>query len=150
VEREAQLERVPVTFDLERGRRQVTIRTGGEEIDCQTPCTVELPPGEVEVRPTAGSWADETRATIPDHAMVATLVRDRGRRLFIAGLSLLAAGAGVTVIGLAAGAATDNPMANYGPAAYAAIPGGLAFLTGLVLLAVAPESYRLELTPAAE
>jgi hypothetical protein len=142
---------VPVTFDVRRGRQRIAITAGGERHECLTPCTLDLQPGDVQIGPPAGRWESEVSFTVPGGPAVARIVRDRGRRLRGVGIGLAAGGGGLAAIGLIVAVLTSPAISNLGfeggdAAGIAlAVPGTLGFVAGLVLLAIAPESYRVQL-----
>jgi hypothetical protein len=140
---------VPVTITFGRGSQRVIVHVGDSQIECRAPCTLDLPPGQATVGPTSGRWLGDVTFTVPEQPVEARLVRSRGRRLRLAGAILLGIGAAGLVPGLAVSAAAsheDNAEPS-GAGIGISIPSGLAFLTGLVLLAVVPEAYEASITP---
>ena len=137
---------VPVSFSFGSGSQRIVITMGEERFDCRAPCTLDLPPGSATVGPVRGSWSEEASLVVPEAAVQANIVRTRGRSLRIAGYVLLGIGAAGMVPGFAVTAATDANGAGIG----ITIPSALAFVTGLVLMAVSPEAYRIDVTAAAE
>ncbi len=135
---------VPVSFSFGLGSQRIVVTMGEERFECRAPCTLDLPPGTASVGPAAGSWSDDATLVVPDTAVQANIVRTRGRGLRIAGYVLLGIGAAGMVPGFAVTAATENDGAGLG----IAIPSALAFVTGLVLMAVSPEAYRVDVTAA--
>jgi hypothetical protein len=153
---------IPLTIGLRRGNRQLAVEAGGQRFDCQTPCTLDVPPGEVRIGPPAGRWRRELTVSV-DGPSEAVLSRDRSG-LGTAGLALAAGGGALTALGIIVAVAaspgiSSNPgFASDGSEGFETgdavglaitIPGALAFVTGLVLLAVAPETYSARVGPAA-
>lgn len=151
---------VPVTIGLRRGNRLLAVEAGGQRFECRTPCTLDVPAGEVRIGPPAGRWRRELAVQVDGPSQV-TVARERSG-VRTAGLALAVGGGALTALGIAVAVAA-SPMISSNPglptngedpaganaAGLAiAIPGMLGFATGLVLLAVSPEAYTALVGPA--
>ncbi len=139
---------VPVTFSSSWGRQRIAVTYGDERVECLTPCTVELPPGQsAEVGPAEGRWSPNVTIEVPAAATLATIERHGGRGLRIGGGVSLGLGVALMAGGLALAAVQSDVDDNaWSGGVYAMVlPGAAGLIAGIILLAISPESYRIDL-----
>jgi hypothetical protein len=146
---------IPVRFTVGWGRQRIAVTSGELRLECLTPCTLELPPGQATIGPPTGNWRSEVTVDVEDHPIQAVIQRTEGRSRRVAGGALLGGGLALMTVGFAIAASQSDleadPNNSWTGAAYGlTLPGAVAAIVGLVLLAISPESYGVEVsdTPA--
>lgn len=139
----ANLPRFPMRFEARADRDVFRVRAAGRS--CTTPCTLDLPPGELQVHVDGGSRSLDSRLKVPGVPSVVK-VSYPSRATYAVGGALLALGLADTAVGFyfAVSGNFDNHQAV---GAVNIVLGTVATIVGIVNLASAGRA-RLELRPS--